>query len=485
MKPVRKTEMLDRVLSARLIGLILVFIAPAIAPASAQGDAPPLGVFNADIGKTSVSGISSGAFMAVQFGLSWSSIVKGVGVIAGGPYYCAQGTATEGLSGNLLPDLMATGPCMKGPPPVLEPLFGKTDEWARRGDIDDTHNLANQHIYIFAGYNDAVVNPKVGDAAYRFYLHYLPDRSKGSLFYQNAIGAGHSQVTTDYGLPCPDNKDYFIDRCNYDQAGVLLQHIYGALNPKNKGELFGKLLSFNQREFTFPESPGSYSMAETGYVYVPQSCAARQPCRVHVALHGCKQNADTIGDRYIRHAGYNEWADTNQLIILYPQTIVGNPFTDFGTPLNPFGCWDWWGYTNFNYAVKAGRQITALKTMLDRVTSGYVINPPAAAQDPAVPTGILVNDVSDGGAAIAWKSVPGAQSYTVYRANGGDSNFAALGAVSGPSFGDMGLHPSTSYSYRVSATVDGRSEGPSSPVVSATTLPAPPRCDRPGSCAVP
>ena len=26
---------------------------------------------------------------------------------------------------------------MKGPPPALDPLFEKTDEWARRGDIDD------------------------------------------------------------------------------------------------------------------------------------------------------------------------------------------------------------------------------------------------------------------------------------------------------------------------------------------------------------
>jgi poly(3-hydroxybutyrate) depolymerase len=67
-----------------------------------------------------------------------------------------------------------------------------------------------------------------------------------------------------------------------------------------------------------------------------------EPCRVHVALHGCKQNYDAIGDRYIQHAGHNEWADTNHLIILYPQTIAGDPVTNFGTPLNPYGCWDWW-----------------------------------------------------------------------------------------------------------------------------------------------
>ena len=134
----------------------------------------------------------------------------------------------------------------------------------------------------------------------------------------------------------------------------------------------GELLAFDQREFTRPASPASYSLAETGYVYLPAPCAAREPCRVHVALHGCKQNYDAIGDRYIRHAGYNEWADTNHLIILYPQTIAGDPLTNFGTPFNPYGCWDWWGYTDFNYAVKAGPQITAIKAMLDRLTHGHV-----------------------------------------------------------------------------------------------------------------
>src|SRR5271156_1322728 len=368
--------------SARLIRLALFVTALGIAPAVAEGTAPPLGAYNADIKESSISGISSGAFMAVQFGVSWSSIVKGVGVIAGGPYYCAHGTAIDGLLGNLGPGLTATGPCMKGPPPNIEPLFEKTDEWARGGDIDDPHNIANQRIYIFTGYNDSVVNPKVGDAAYRFYLHYLGGQRNGNMFYQTAIGAGHSQVTVDYGQPCNKNEGDFIDHCNYDQAGIILQHIYGALNPKNRGALSGKLIAFDQRELTSPESPGSYSMAETGYVYVPASCAARQPCRVHIALHGCKQNFETIQDHYIQHAGYNEGAATD-------------PFT----PLNPFGCWDWWGYTNFNYAVKAARQITTIKAMLDRLTSGHLQNPAPPAD--ATPFGILVNDVSNTGAAIA------------------------------------------------------------------------------------
>src|ERR1700753_3413182 len=126
--------------AARLICLTPIVIAPGVMRGSAEGPGPPLAAYNADIKESSISGISSGAFMAVQFGVSWSSIVKGVGVIAGGPYYCAQGTATDGLLGDLGPTLKATGPCMKGPPPTLEPLFANTDEWARGGDIDDPRN---------------------------------------------------------------------------------------------------------------------------------------------------------------------------------------------------------------------------------------------------------------------------------------------------------------------------------------------------------
>jgi len=466
-----------------LVGLNVALATLGVDAATAKGDGSSLGAYNADINESSISGVSSGAFMAVQFAIAWSGVIKGVGIIAGGPYYCAQGTAIDGLSGNIGPILTATGPCMVGPPPALEPLVKQTDDWARSGDIDDPRNIARQSIYVFDGYNDAVVNRTVTDATYRFYMHYLSDRNGANLFYQNAIGAGHSQVTLAYGLECSDNEDYFIDRCNYDQAGIILQHIYGALQARNDGGPTGEILAFDQREFTSPASPASYSLAETGYVYVPASCAALEPCRTHVALHGCKQNYDMVGDRYVRHAGYNEWADTNHLIILYPQTTAGDPATNLGTPLNPFGCWDWWGYTNFNYAVKAGRQIASIKAMLDHLTSGHVSKEAARTPNTADIGGLRVIDRSDTGVALAWAPVEGAQAYAAYRSSGTDQIFKMVGAVSQPSLGDMGLSPSTTYAYKVTARL-GRRTGPASPVITAETLPVPPRCPTPGSCPI-
>ena len=92
--------------------------------------------YNADINESSVSGISSGAFMAVQFATAWSSVIKGVGVVAGGPYWCAKADADDAINGFTLPILTATGPCMSGPPPELGSSFAKADAKSASGEID-------------------------------------------------------------------------------------------------------------------------------------------------------------------------------------------------------------------------------------------------------------------------------------------------------------------------------------------------------------
>ena len=56
----------------------------AMQTAFAHAEVVPLPTYNIDINQTSISGLSSGAFMAVQFGVAYSTMVKGVGVMAGG-----------------------------------------------------------------------------------------------------------------------------------------------------------------------------------------------------------------------------------------------------------------------------------------------------------------------------------------------------------------------------------------------------------------
>lgn len=317
--------------SARWRSLVLGAALAAATAASTGAAEPSLPAYNADIVQTSISGISSGAYMAVQFGTAWSSIIKGVGAIAGGPFGCSEGSASAALS-----------TCMGGAPaPDLSELVRRTDAWSSSGGIDNTGNIAAQKVYLFNGYNDKVVARPVSDSLYAFYAHYL-GRNMGNLFYQTAIGAGHSQVTVAYGGKCNENGGEFIDKCGYDQAGIILQHIYGALNPPTAGELTGQFVSFDQADFTAPDQPIDDSMDDKGFVYLPASCARKEPCRLHVALHGCLQSFGDIGEDFVKHAGYNEWADTNHIIVLYPQThAVG--MTALGIT-NPQACWDWWGY---------------------------------------------------------------------------------------------------------------------------------------------
>ena len=87
-------------------------------------------------------------------------------------------------------------------------------------------------------------------------------------------------------------------------------------------------------------------------------------CRVHISFHGCNQNAEAIGDQYAQQVGLNEWADSNNTVVLYPQTKKS-----MFMPLNPQACWDWWGYTGDNYATKGAMQITAVMNMVNALNT--------------------------------------------------------------------------------------------------------------------
>ena len=312
---------------------------------------PPVALpgYNADISQSSISGISSGAFMAVQFGTAWSSVIKGVGIVAGGPYWCAQADANDAFDAFSLPFLHATGLCMSGQPlSDLNNFIAKADAKSASGDIDSVQGLSRQKIYVFHGYNDTVLARSVTDAAVAFYRHYLGETNRGNLYYQTAIGAGHSLVVAKDVQggsinDCKVSAAPFIDGCGYDQAGIILRHIYGALNAPNRGQLSGTLMHFDQSVYTEPRDPGPLSMADTGYVFVPGDCENGAACRVHIALHGCLQDAGEVDRRFIDDTGYNAWADTNRLIVLYPQTAVS-----WFLPYNPLACWDLWGYVDQN-----------------------------------------------------------------------------------------------------------------------------------------
>jgi poly(3-hydroxybutyrate) depolymerase len=325
--------------------------------ASAADRLPAL---NADLAQTSVSGLSSGAAMAVQFHVAHSSFVKGAGIIAGSPYYCAENSGARAIRNCMQPD---------GSHPVPDPAHLKdvTDRLGRSGAVDDPANLQNSKVWLFSGKADKVVRTPVMDAARDYYGFYLPEER---IAYRNDLNAGHALPTDDYGGPCAYTGPPFVDDCDFDAAGTLLGHIHGPLNPP--AEPRGRYIEFDQREFLPDGDAHAHSLADSGYAYVPEACTAER-CRVHVALHGCMQQAGAVGDSFYRHGGYNRWAESNRLIVLYPQTITrfgwGPPFWNFNVVWNPNGCWDWWGYDSAEYHTRNGAQMRAIRGMLERLAA--------------------------------------------------------------------------------------------------------------------
>lgn len=50
----------------------------------------------------------------------------------------------------------------------------------------------------------------------------------------------------------------------------------------------------------------------------------------------CFENSQEIGDVFVKNAGYLEVAESNAIILLFPQ-VVRTPVS------NPNACFDWWG----------------------------------------------------------------------------------------------------------------------------------------------
>src|SRR3954471_7708961 len=96
------------------LALTLVMALELVAATGSAAAAERLGSYPVDPAKVSISGISSGAFMANQFHIAHSDLIMGAGIVAGGLYGCA----VQSVDGNGHPSSLisiAVGPCMTAP----------------------------------------------------------------------------------------------------------------------------------------------------------------------------------------------------------------------------------------------------------------------------------------------------------------------------------------------------------------------------------
>lgn len=289
--------------------------------------------YNVDPSSLTVSGFSSGAFMATQFHFAYSNEIGGAGIIAGVPNCCA----INGVD--------SVNTCVMDPTNVnVTYLITIVNRLANYGLIDPVANIRDDKVYIFHGQNDVAVYPESGQNVLNMYTNYGAD-----IQTEFSFNVGH-------GFPS-------IYNIGYNGAFIMLNHLYGGLTlpAYNSGNLTN-LLTFNQAEF-FAREPIYSSMGTSGYIYVPTACRNGERCRLHITFHGCKQYSDSIGNTYIRVIGMMEVAEVNNIIVLFPQTTAVPDY-------NPLGCWDWYGFVNVWFPTKVGDQTRATHLMMNRVVYG-------------------------------------------------------------------------------------------------------------------
>lgn len=320
--------------------LTIAVMLAALVGKSSAANLKALEGYSADIANSTISGLSSGAFMTTQLHVAYSHYFAGAAIIAGGPYYCAGSYAGNTFLENATNACMT--PLIDSAGPNVAKSISKAKEFAAKGSIDPLENLLDDRVYIFTGSADNTVKSTVVSKTRDFYLKagLKPEQLK----YVPTVDAGHSIITNNAGdVACPLTAPPYINNCGFEQATQLLDFLYPGLAPPAETPT-GQVIAFNQGEFipSFGTDKDYSSMDATAYVYVPNDCQT-EACRVHIVFHGCEQGAKVIGQEYVTTTGYNEVADANKLIVLYPQAKPTQPI-----PYNPKGCWDFWGYSSPN-----------------------------------------------------------------------------------------------------------------------------------------
>jgi len=309
---------------------------------------PPIDYDDALRSRISVSGVSAGAYMAVQSHVAYAEKIGGVAVIAGGPYHCAEGDVKTAL-----------GRCMKGTDLNAEPMIGFAGDAATAGTIAASDAMRNAVVWIFHSPADAVVSPQAGDTLAEFYEAFVQEENIERVSH---IEAAHGWPTLAEGLACAEQGGDYINACDYDAAGELLRHLFGDLQARADKADPDNLVAIDLSGLF---GSGS-NVADEGFAYIPSGCThSTGVCRLHIAFHGCVQGAEFIADRFTRQAGFNEWAESNDIIVVYPQ-IEASLF-------NPKGFWDWWGYTGDDYDLRSGKQVVGVSAIIDAYVSGKLL----------------------------------------------------------------------------------------------------------------
>ena len=332
----------------------------AAAFAAASAALPPLPPLNI-AGPLTVSGISAGADFAVAFHVAFSDSVRGSAAFAGQAPSCAttrfanetvvaggclaqpahnMGPGCSGLPTTGAAPCVGCAPdgttlqldhCKRTPNATAQPqlLVSLAAQAAALGLVAPLAAFAGNasspphKLFAFRGTLDGVYLPPSVNTTVAFFA-----ALGAETHFEAGIPATHSMPSTDPALPrssCGSFAPGFpgLENCGFDGAGEMFKFFFANLvQPADGAESVpANLVAFNQTLYEVGTFAGLHS---TGYVYVPARCSAAggaHPCALHVAFHGCGQQATYNGEgsSYTLHSGYAQWADANDFVVLMPQ----------------------------------------------------------------------------------------------------------------------------------------------------------------------
>src|SRR5947209_4760796 len=236
--------------------------------------------YNIQPDSVSVSGISSGADLAHQLHVAYSSTIHGVGLLAVSPYHCAKGDVYKALQ--YCSKIGAEfGQPYDGPPTpdYVDSLVSDTKKASNEGQIDDPAGVRTAKIYLFSGTNDTKVPQPIVKAVELFYTKLGVNSNNIKTDYD--LPAGHGMVTKNYGNNCGTSDSPYINRCGLDVAGRIFEQIYGSMKQPATASK-ESLTPFDQTIFVAGD--GTTQMDDHGHVYVPKTCSEGSACKLHVAL---------------------------------------------------------------------------------------------------------------------------------------------------------------------------------------------------------
>jgi poly(3-hydroxybutyrate) depolymerase len=345
---------MKRIIAAIFIGTLLI-----LSSASAAF---------ADNNKYTISGISSGGFMANQMATIFSSQFSGVGTVAGGFYYCAEdylprkvredsltiGTqdlflfepTTQILTDSLNPFVILTGGkpnlwfrpqkgnpiyqsvsiCMGNPDKAKFPVDYIKTNLAQKL-IDPLTNMRDQKVFIYHGKVDSVLNIKMQEKMKEYYHAMgVQDSNVATL-----IGEGSHNFPTDRtdGIDCDKEEVPYVSSCNLDVAGKILVHLFDdkiVRTEVNKDHIYvvDQTLTLsnigkNEADWTRPTA----SVASYGYLYASDKCLNQpESCHLHVALHGCKMS-DSYNEDF--QTQYQNQVNNFRIVSMRSKEILFNP----------------------------------------------------------------------------------------------------------------------------------------------------------------